>query len=73
MSQKQKDNPERYDTKGFEAGDVVRLKSGGPNMVIDSMDPNNIRMRAICWWFHDGHVLDFGFPPHMIEKVSQSE
>ena len=36
----------------FNVGDVVRLKSGGPNMTID----NAATSRIICRWFED-HIM----------------
>ena len=42
----------------FKKGDVVRLKSGGPKMTIDSVEEygsgNKSNIRAICIWFDGG-------------------
>jgi uncharacterized protein YodC (DUF2158 family) len=35
------------DNPAFEVGDVVRLKSGGPSMMIRSIDGNEL----LCEWF----------------------
>jgi uncharacterized protein YodC (DUF2158 family) len=37
-------------TKALMAGDLCRLRSGGPIMVIDSVNPN--RARAVVCWFN---------------------
>lgn len=42
----------------LQAGDVVRLKSGGPAMTIKYIDGKE----AYCQWFLDGKALQEGFP-----------
>jgi uncharacterized protein YodC (DUF2158 family) len=43
-------------TPTFKAGDLVKLRSGGPKMTIDSL----ITGRAICIWFHEGGAKQEG-------------
>ena len=35
----------------FKSGDVVRLKSGGPNMTVTEIGEKNGEARAFCEWF----------------------
>lgn len=45
----------------FKVGDVVVLKSGGPEMTVE--DPQNFRGQVECQWF-GGRKLESGsFPP----------
>ena len=44
----------------FEPGDVVRLKSGGPNMTIDSIETFDGRPQATCVWFDDKNERQTG-------------
>ena len=39
--------------KGFHEGDVVRLKAGGPVMVIDTVSEEAERKTALCTWFNE--------------------
>ena len=39
--------------RGFEIGDIVALKSGGPRMTIDAIEEVNGAGRAACFWFAD--------------------
>jgi uncharacterized protein YodC (DUF2158 family) len=36
---------------GFQVGDTVELKSGGPTMVIDRMEAIEQAQGAVCSWF----------------------
>lgn len=43
----------------FSVGDVVRLKSGGPQMTVDRVEGDAV----VCLWFSQAHELqtwDFG-------------
>ena len=55
----------------FEVGDVVRLKSGGPNMTVDNASSS----RIICTWFdeadHVVHRMDFHLSS--LEKVAAKD
>lgn len=39
----------------FKAGDVVKLKSGGPHMTVDSYTASG---KVVCVWFEDGKSDD---------------
>jgi uncharacterized protein YodC (DUF2158 family) len=55
----------------FNVGDVVRLKSGGPNMTVDNASGS----RIICIWFEsDGiHFHQQSFGQGALEKVAPAE
>lgn len=50
----------------FKEGDVVRLKSGGPEMTISTMTE---RGSAECWWFVDGGPKWQQFKLHTLKKI----
>jgi len=55
---------------GFKPGDIVRLKSGGPEMTITGISYNEDEWK--CSWF-GGKKLEHGeFPPEAIEGVAKS-
>lgn len=41
----------------IKAGDVVRLKSGGPAMTVGSVAENQGRVYCYCLWFDQNDVL----------------
>ena len=47
-------------------GDVVRLKSGGPEMTVDDIDEDGT---ATCMWFLNGEPQRLGYSFHVLEKV----
>jgi uncharacterized protein YodC (DUF2158 family) len=57
----------------LKTGDVVRLKSGGPKMTIDSIDDygsgNSSNIRAMCIWFDGGERKEGNFPPEALETA----
>jgi uncharacterized protein YodC (DUF2158 family) len=48
----------------IEAGDVVRLKSGSPDMTVTKLDEEN----AACSWFENGNVRHDIFPTVTLVK-----
>lgn len=50
-------------------GDVVKLKSGGPNMTISFID-NEFGTMFECQWFDKGELKHATFSPETLEKVS---
>lgn len=40
-------------SNGFQAGDTVQLKSGGPAMTIESFEGDSQNQGAVCSWFDD--------------------
>ena len=50
----------------FKEGEVVRLKSGGPDMTVSAITD---RASAECWWFVDGDPKWQTFQLHALEKV----
>ena len=54
----------------FNVGDVVRLKSGGPNMTVD----NASSTRLICAWFDAANAYQsHGFDQGALEKVPSKD
>jgi uncharacterized protein YodC (DUF2158 family) len=54
--------------KKFEGGDIVQLKSGGPDMTVESHHEHD---KVYCTWFtafHE-HRRDY-FGPNLIERSS---
>ena len=49
----------------FVVGDVVKLKSGGPEMTVDVVNGSDIR----CTWFDGLEAKRFVFQARMLEKV----
>lgn len=53
----------------FNIGDVVRLKSGGPNMTVDNAASSRIQ----CVWFIDATQYRDNFDQGALEKVAVAE
>lgn len=51
----------------FKAGDVVRLKSGGPKMTITAIDGNGGMQKAICAWFDGPRKIEDAFALEALE------
>ena len=49
----------------FNVGDVVKLKSGGPNMTVENASGS----RIMCNWFEAGIVHQWQFDQGALEKV----
>jgi uncharacterized protein YodC (DUF2158 family) len=54
-------------SENFKVGDVVRLKSGGPNMTVESVGDIYGDQRVWCVWFEKGKREDAHFPPATLE------
>ena len=52
----------------FSAGDVVRLKSGGPDMTVVYTDPDG---DIDCAWFVGEERKSGTFPPAAVETVTR--
>lgn len=46
-------------------GDIVMLKSGGPEMTVICKDEDNV----ICKWFRDSHCIEDDFNIKSIDRV----
>jgi uncharacterized protein YodC (DUF2158 family) len=56
----------------LKAGDVVELKSGGPEMTISSIGDLRGEVRARCDWF-EGSTSKYGsFPVTSLRKVERA-
>lgn len=57
----------------FKAGDVVRLKSGGPKMTVDTVDTvdaeETIAGYVYCKWFYGTKKYEGEFSPDALELV----
>jgi len=56
--------------KGFEIGDVVQLRSGGPRMTVHSLVSDG---DVVCQWFEGNEVHEEHFPNEVLKKVGQVE
>ncbi|HEX3560888.1 MAG TPA: DUF2158 domain-containing protein [Pyrinomonadaceae bacterium] len=54
----------------IKVGDVVQLKSGGPQMTVVSDEGNNY---FFCQWFIGGKLDHNSFPSSALRKVSESQ
>jgi len=50
----------------FKVGDVVKLKSGGPNMTVTIAQPG---AQIYCTWFHENKLERHAFIPETVEGV----
>lgn len=48
----------------LKVGDLVRLKSGGPQMTVISVDQDGIE----CTWFDNGGIKQHMFAPETLDK-----
>ena len=53
----------------FKAGDVVRLKSGGPKMTVVEVRNDGW---ISCLWFEGSTVYEYNFRLFVLTKVSES-
>lgn len=63
-----------YTVEDFKVGDVVRLKSGGPNMTIEMDAESNYESKGQirCVWFDGKKKLMDDFVPATLTKADQS-
>ncbi len=60
----------------FKNGEVVQLKSGGPNMVVDHTGPtvpNGTKLRVWCEWFDGKKKVRDNFAPDSPRVVPEKE
>jgi len=62
-------------TANFKVGEVVRLKSGGPDMTVGQLEddvnnPANKNAFAFCSWFEGKKLQQKTFPVEMLERVT---
>jgi len=58
----------------FKPGDVVRLKSGGPEMTVDQAGQDMFeRDRVWVTWFDNNKLQKATFAPEALEKLPQTE
>jgi len=53
----------------FKEGDVVRLKSGGPDMTVLNPGDRLANTGVVCIWFSNNVKMDDEFPEETLEKV----
>lgn len=54
----------------FKKGDIVRLKSGGPEMTIEKIGQyNTSQEKAQCTWFDDKELKSHIFVLESLEKI----
>lgn len=54
----------------FRIGDIVHLKSGGPEMTISHMLPSG---RVFCVWFEGTEKRQDTFPPEALQLTKEKE
>ena len=54
----------------FKPGDIVRLKSGGPQMTVESIDKKDGGL--LCLWFDEGQLEDAVFESVALVPVTQT-
>lgn len=54
--------------KNFQKGDIVKLKSGGPEMTVDTL-PNKYTPHYVCQWFAGKKLERGGFNAESLEAV----
>ncbi|MBE0422112.1 MAG: YodC family protein [Pseudoalteromonas sp.] len=55
----------------FEVGDIVKIKSGGPEMTVRSV-PSQHAAYYICQWFAGKKLEQGNFPNDSLESVDKS-
>ena len=61
-------------TVNWKEGDVVRLKSGGPKMVVDRVKYFSDDSASVyCVWFVDSNKEECDFPPDALERLKDVE
>lgn len=53
-------------------GDVVQLKSGGPKMTVEKIEPWNGEQRAWCLWFDGKKKTNGVFSLESLEHTTES-
>jgi len=51
-------------------GDVVRLKSGGPKLIVVSLGVDE-SIATVKWWVSEGHIEQASFPIECLEEVKE--
>lgn len=59
----------------FKTGELVRLKSGGPDMTVSVQKDDGMgAIRVYCDWFNVNHMAQSGaYAPEMLELVTKPE
>ena len=58
----------------WKEGEVVRLKSGGPKMIVDRVVHYSDDSTSVyCVWFDDNKKQECNFPPNGLEKITEAE
>jgi len=57
--------------KKFKEGDIVKIRSGGPDMTVKSI--SNIDGELICQWFSGSKLQSGYFDPESLVKVEEGK
>jgi uncharacterized protein YodC (DUF2158 family) len=57
----------------FKPGDIVRLKSGGPPMVVDEVEKKANIVIVACLWFDEAQLEDGEFSPASLVPVTDAD
>jgi uncharacterized protein YodC (DUF2158 family) len=53
----------------YKAGDIVQLKSGGPQMTVERVGSSIAANALLCFWFEGDKLHDQWFQPTSLKKV----
>ena len=56
----------------FKPGDVVTLKSGGPDMTVKCYEPQD-STDVVCTWFAGNQLIEKAFPQALLELDEGTE
>ncbi len=59
-------------TNTFKVGDIVKLKSGGPEMTVRVV-PESLKKSYACQWFAGKKLEQCSFPDESLEPVKDQE
>lgn len=62
------EDPMATEAQNVKEGDVVTLRSGGPEMTVEKLECNRGEFRYLCTWFVNGRQMSAAFKPSSLAK-----